>query len=72
MTPARVAFWLFIVAFAAAVVWPGVTYANRVEPYILGLPFNLAWIAGWVAAGGVALFLLDHSERRSRPGDEEG
>lgn len=25
-------------------------FANRIEPRIFGLPFLLAWIAGWVVA----------------------
>lgn len=26
----------------------GVTFANRVEPYVLGLPFLLFWVVAWV------------------------
>ena len=27
----------------------GLPFANRLEPVVLGLPFLLAWILGWVA-----------------------
>ena len=26
----------------------GVTFANRVEPFVLGMPFILFWIVTWV------------------------
>ena len=38
----------------------------RVEPFILGLPFSLAWIAAWIAGSVIVLFLLDRVERRHR------
>ena len=43
----HVALAVYVLACLAALVWPvydGV--ANRVEPYVLGLPFNFAWVAG--------------------------
>jgi hypothetical protein len=30
-------------------------FANRIEPRILGLPFLLAWIVGWVALTSVIM-----------------
>lgn len=41
----------------------GVPFANRVHTLVLGLPFLLAWIVGWVvlASGCMALlYTLDH------------
>jgi hypothetical protein len=41
----------------------GVPLLNRVEPYVLGLPFLLFWIVAWVVAtsGIMALiWWLDH------------
>lgn len=31
-----------------AMVWPGALIANRVEPYVLGLPFLFFWYAAWM------------------------
>ena len=28
----------------------GIPFANRVEPFVLGLPFFLFWIVAWVVA----------------------
>ena len=39
--------------------WPGATFFNSFEPLILGLPFNLAWPAGWVLLGFVVLIWLN-------------
>ena len=33
----------------AALTWPGYALlGNRIEPYVLGLPFSLAWNVFWV------------------------
>ncbi|WP_312886206.1 DUF3311 domain-containing protein [Bacillus sp. NTK034] len=32
--------------------------ANRIEPYILGLPFLLFWIAVWMILSSVILFIV--------------
>jgi hypothetical protein len=45
----------YFVAMAIFVTFPGITVANRVEPYILGLPFVLAWYMGWIVG---ALFVF--------------
>jgi hypothetical protein len=63
---ARVGAFLFFLLFAGAVTWPGMLLGNRIEPRILGLPFPMVWVAGWVLAGGVVLFLLDRVEERAR------
>ena len=51
------------------VTWPGLVPFARIEPYVLGLPFSMAWIAAWIAGSVVVLFLLDRVEKRYR--DEE-
>lgn len=54
----------YVVLFAACTTWPGMKPFNRVEPYVLGLPFNLFWIASWVALGFVLLLILDWAVTR--------
>jgi len=36
----------------------GIPFANRVEPYVLGLPFLLFWIVGWVVATSVIMGMI--------------
>lgn len=48
------------------VTWPGLIPFARVEPLIFGLPFSMAWIAGWIVGSVVVLYLLDGVEKRYR------
>ena len=41
-------------------------WVNRVEPTVLGLPFLLFWIFGWVALTPAMLLLAYVLERRGR------
>ena len=36
----------------------GVPLANRIEPYVLGLPFLLFWIVAWVVATSAIMWLI--------------
>lgn len=54
----------------------GVPFANRVEPYVLGLPFLLFWITLWVVLTSGIMWLIlvldrarDHAELRGASGD---
>lgn len=63
---ARAGAFVFFLLFAAAVTWPGMLVGNRIEPRFLGLPFAMVWVAAWVLAGGLVLYLLDRTEMRHR------
>lgn len=52
----------FFLVYAVAVTFPGVVPFNRIFPLVLGLPFVLAWYAGWVVLGGVVLVLYHAAE----------
>lgn len=44
----------------------GVTFANRVEPFVLGMPFILFWIVAWVLLTSVIMavvYRLDPTNR---------
>ena len=44
----HVALALYALACLLALVWPIYdVVANRLEPFVFGLPFSLAWIVGW-------------------------
>ena len=45
----HVLFAIYVMLCLGAMIWPGYAwYGNSIEPYVLGLPFSLAWIMGWV------------------------
>lgn len=52
----------------------GLPFVNRVEPVVLGLPFLLFWILGWVLATpvflAVAYVLVDPKADRATDGAE--
>lgn len=67
--------WAYHLAFAAAVVWPIQSLLNTPDPFVLGLPFQMAWPAGWVLGSLVVLWRLDaartrHLKAASAEGDE--
>jgi len=45
---------------------------NRVRPMILGLPFLLFWIALWVLATPLALYLADRADKKSAGSGSSG
>ena len=66
LNAARTLTVVYFIAMLLSVTWPGMVPFAKVEPFILGLPFSLAWIAGWIAGSVIVLFLLDRVERRHR------
>lgn len=66
--------WLALLP--AAGMLGGVPFANRVHPMVFGMPFLMAWLAGWVLATSVimgCILLLDRAHERrdgsANPGD---
>jgi len=58
-------FTLFVLACLAALTWPGYAWlGNRIEPRVMGLPFSLAWVVGWVVATFVAMLCYHLSVKR--------
>ena len=46
----------------------GVWFANRTEPYVLGLPFLLFWIVMWVVAASLIMWTIWALDRTRGPG----
>lgn len=58
----------FLLCFAANV-WPIATYANRIEPMVLGLPFFFFWGIMWVVLvfiGVLAMYLSENSVNKEQ------
>ncbi len=49
----------------------GIFFANRVEPYVLGLPFIMFWIAMWVVLTSVIMGIIYTLDPINREGDIE-
>lgn len=54
----------YMVLFLLATTWPGAAYFNNIEPLVLGLPFNLFFIAMLIVGGLAMLVALYVSEQR--------
>jgi hypothetical protein len=61
----HILFAAYTVVCAAALTQPGYAlFGNRVEPFVLGLPFVLFWSVGWIALTFVVLALYHVTGRR--------
>ncbi|MGE7877680.1 DUF3311 domain-containing protein [Peribacillus muralis] len=46
-------------------------FVNRIEPYVLGMPFNMFWMSMWVVLTSVILGIMYKLDPRNREGDQE-
>ena len=61
----RVLFGVYCVVCASALTWPLYDVAgNRVEPFVLGVPFNLAWNVGWILLTSAVLLAYHVTRKR--------
>ena len=44
-----------VIAAGLALIWPVYSWVGAIEPYVMGLPFSLSWVVGWLVAVFVAL-----------------
>lgn len=74
-TRGRKAKWaaLWFVGASAALIHPVYTLVgNSVAPRVLGLPFSLVWVLGWIAANTLVLAWMYRSRVIPAPEDEGG
>ncbi|MBF8999928.1 DUF3311 domain-containing protein [Vibrio sp. CAIM 722] len=53
---------LYFLICTLAMIWPGATLANRIEPMILGLPFYLFWYLAWLMVTFIGLVICFRTE----------
>jgi len=58
-------FTIFFIVCILAVVFPFYAVGNRVTPYIMGMPFSMAWIVIWIILLFIGLVLLYAWESRT-------
>jgi hypothetical protein len=44
----------------------GIFFANRVEPYVLGLPFAMFWVVVWVVVAACLMAVVYRLDSRDR------
>lgn len=55
----RQRFWYAFFALTfLGFVWPGVTFANRIEPFVFGLPFLFFWFVALISLQFAALVVM--------------
>jgi hypothetical protein len=55
----------YLLIMTVFLTYPGIVPFNRVWPLILGLPFNVFWVAAWVSLGFVVLLIVDRAVTRA-------
>lgn len=66
--PPRPALSLVLAFLPACALVGGLPFVNRLEPVLLGLPFLLLWILGWVVVTPLFLFMAYRAQ--GHPNDE--
>ena len=59
---------LALLPFVAMIVGP--FFLNRVTPTVLGMPFLLAWLVGWIVLTAVIMGLIYRLDPQNRDGAE--
>ena len=59
--------WLTAIPFIGLLI--GVYFVNKVEPYVLGMPFLLFWCVLWVILTTVIMFIVYKNDPENKEGD---
>lgn len=59
MHPAMMVYFLICIL---ALIWPGATIANRIDPIIMGLPFFIFWNLVWFFICFIGLVICYNTE----------
>ena len=49
----------------------GTPFVNRVEPFVLGMPFILFWIVMWVVLSSIIMAIIYAVDPANKEGDAE-
>ena len=64
----RPVYWLAALPFLGLL--GGIPFANRVTPFVLGLPFILFWIVLWVVLTSVIMWVIYSLDPVNREGEQ--
>jgi len=60
----------FLAAIPFIGILGGVSFANRVTPFVLGLPFICFWLVAWVVLTSVILGIIYKLDPNNKGGEE--
>lgn len=60
---------LLVIPFLAMTVC--LPFANRIEPYVFGLPFLLFWIVLWMVLSSIIMTIIYRFDPDNKEGDTE-
>ena len=52
------AFVLFTLFILAMLIFPVFSIGNRVEPFVFGMPFSMAWVLFWIIIEFIGLVIF--------------
>lgn len=64
-------FRVFLTLIPVVGILGGAFFANRIAPFVLGLPFFVFWVSAWAVATALIMalvYLLDPTNRRRAKG----
>jgi Protein of unknown function (DUF3311) len=64
----RLVYLLAVLPFIGILV--GILFANRVEPFVLGIPFILFWIVMWVVLSSGIMAIVYALDPANKDGDQ--
>jgi Protein of unknown function (DUF3311) len=65
----KLIFLLAVLPFIGILV--GTPFVNKVEPYVLGMPFILFWIVMWVVLSSIIMAIVYAVDPANKEGDAE-
>lgn len=65
----RLSYWLAALPILGILV--GIFFANRIHPFVLGMPFLMFWIVLWVVLTSVFMFVVYKLDPSNHGGDPE-
>jgi hypothetical protein len=61
--------WLYFFSLIPAI--GSLSVINKIEPYVLGMPFVLFWLLLWVVLTSLFLYIVNVLESADHEGEEE-
>lgn len=62
MRPVTLFAFAYFIAMTIACTFPFLNLVTRVRPFVFGVPFMMAWFAGWVIGALFVFLMLYRSE----------